>query len=138
MAKVIFTALTLIAIASPAIAGGTSAPAAGKAPVVRAVSVGEYMISDLRAAEGAKLRISFELYIDADDEHLDELHAMVGDYRHRIRSEVIVAIRTSEQTDFEEPGLDRMRRRILARLKRALPELPIDKLYVGAFQYFSE
>lgn len=130
--------VTLAASASASGGGGHAAPAAEEGPAIKAVSLGQYLISDLRAIEGAKLRISFELYLDADEEHLHELRELVGAYKHRIRSEVITAIRICEQTDFEEPDLDRMRSRVIARLKRALPELPIEKLYVGAFQYFNE
>ena len=139
--KSLAVSLMVVAFAAPAYAsggGGHAAPAADEGPAVKAVSLGQYLISDLRAIEGAKLRVSFELYLDADDEHSHELRELVGAYKHRIRSEVITAIRTCEQTDFEEPDLDRMRSRVIARLKRALPELPIDKLYVGAFQYFNE
>jgi len=139
--KALLTALlvvTLIGSASASGGGGHSAPAADEGPAVRAVSLGQYLISDLRAVEGAKLRISFELYVDADDEHAHELRELVSAYKHRIRNEVIVAVRTCEQKDFEEPNLDRMRSRVIARLKRALPELPIEKLFVGSFQYYNE
>lgn len=139
MLKVLAASLAVVTLAMSASAsGGGSAPPAEKGPAIKAVSLGQYLISDLRAVEGAKLRVSFELYLDADDEHSHELRALVSSYKHRIRSEVITAIRTCEQTDFEEPDLARMRSRVIARLKRALPELPIDKLYVGAFQYFNE
>lgn len=139
--KVILAAVAVVTLASSANAsggGGHAAPAADEGPAIKAVSLGQYLISDLRAVEGAKLRVSFELYLDADEEHSHELRELVGAYKHRIRSEVITAIRTCEQTDFEEPDLARMRSRVIARLKRALPELPIDKLYVGAFQYYNE
>jgi flagellar basal body-associated protein FliL len=129
---------TLAASASASGGGGHAAPATEEGPAIKAVSLGQYLISDLRAVEGAKLRVSFELYLDADDEHSHELRELVSAYKHRIRSEVITAIRTCEQAEFEEPDLDRMRSRIIVRLKRALPELPIEKLFVGAFQYFNE
>lgn len=141
MFKAVLAALAVVTLGASASAsggGGHAAPAAEEGPAIKAVSLGQYLISDLRAVEGAKLRISFELYLDADDEHAHELRELVGAYKHRIRSEVITAIRTCEQTDFEEPDLDRMRSRIIVRLKRALPELPIEKLFVGAFQYFNE
>lgn len=144
MTKRFLIGLALAALAGPA---GAAKPATapsertGSSPTqadgsTSAVSLGEYTISDLRAVEGAKLRIHFELYAYVDGKGAGSLRGKVEEYKHRIRNEVLIAIRLCDQSDFQEPDLDHVRRRILARLNRSLPALPIERLLVGAFEYF--
>ena len=57
-------------------------------------------------------------------------------YRHRknkVRDQVIVATRLVPIEDYDDPELKKFRRRILLRLRRAMPELPIDEIYISDF-----
>ncbi len=139
MIKVLSIALTLAAMAAPArAADAVDAAPVGPEAAPLAVSLGEFSISELRAVEGAKLRIHFHLYAGVDADEAESLRKQVEEHQHRIRNEVLIAIRLCEQHEFQEPGLDRVRRRVLARLNRSLPDLPIDRLLVGEFEYFND
>lgn len=107
-------------------------------PTFEAVSLGEYLIRDFRVVEGSKLRISFELYAQVEEEDAESFRQLADSHEHRIRNEVLVAVRTCEQADFQEPDLDRMRRRILARLKRTMRMQAIQGLLVGEFEFFND
>lgn len=143
--RTLLIALTLAALATPTGAVAAQAEgakeAANEAPAetsASAVSLGEYSIRDLRTVEGTTLRINFQLYASVDADEAKSAVKEVEEHQHRIRNEVLIAIRLCEQHEFQEPDLDRVRRRILARLNRALPNLPIEKLLVGEFEYFND
>ena len=47
---------------------------------------------------------------------------------------MIIATRRVPLVDFDDPELKAFRRRILLRLRRMMPELAIDDIYVSDFQ----
>ncbi|QDT70533.1 hypothetical protein MalM25_34810 [Planctomycetes bacterium MalM25] len=107
-------------------------------PPIKTVSLGRFFVRDLRATEDAKVRLSFTLHAKIDPEHTRVAMKYVESHKHRLSNEVLTAIRTCEQNEFQEPGLKRFRRRIHARLRRAMPELPIEHLLVGEYEYLFE
>lgn len=109
-----------------------------EAPLYEGILIDRFMVRDLRPAEGAKIRLSFALYAEVEPENASAVHQLMKISKHRIRSEVLVAIRTCEQHDFQEPGLERFRRRILVRLRRTIPELKAKAFLIGEFEFFNE
>ena len=105
-------------------------------PQVEGVLLGRFFIRDVRGAEGVSVRISFALYAAVDPEQADAFRAVLTRVEKRLKSEVLVAVRMSRLRDFQEPDLARFRRRTLLRLRRTTPELPIDRLLIGEFEYF--
>lgn len=105
---------------------------------IKTVQIGRFYIRDLRATEDAKVRLSFTLHAKIDPEHTHFAMKFVEGHKHRLRNEVLTAVRTCEQNDFQEPGLNRFRRRIHARLHRAVPQLPIELLLIGEYEYLFE
>ena len=130
-----------LAIASPASAT-TAAPREkedqAEPKPIKTVMIGQFYIRDLRATEDAKVRLSFTLHAKIDAEEASEAERFVKRYKHRLRNEVITAIRTCEQNEFQEADLTRFRCRIHARLRRAMPKLKIERLLVGDFEYLFE
>lgn len=105
-------------------------------PPLKAVELGRFSIRDLRPAEGVKLRLAFTLYANVEAESFERTAGLVEKRRHRIRNAVLTAIRTAEQSDFQQPGLERLRRRVFVRLQRVEPQLPVQELLIGEFEYF--
>ena len=54
--------------------------------------------------------------------------------QHKIRDQVITATRLVPLVEFDQADLASFRRRILLRLRRTLPELKIDDVYVSNFE----
>lgn len=129
-----------LAIASPVAAASKDAkqgePAEPEA--IKTVMIGQFFIRDLRATEDAKVRLSFSLHAKIAEEDAQAAESFVKSHKHRLRNEVITAIRTCEQNDFQEADLTRFRRRIHARLRRAMPQLKIERLLVGEYEYLFE
>lgn len=131
-----------MALGMPAYAAETSSVAeeeqVAAEPQPEVISLGRFQLREFRATEGAKIRLSFALYAEVDAERGEAIRELVSTHEHRIRDEVITAVRTAVQSDFHEPELTRFRRRILFRLRRAADYLPIERLLIGEFEYLLE
>lgn len=131
-------ALAGLLIATPTHAAEKPKDNVAEEPQSRGILLGRFHIRDLRAVEGVKLRLSFALYAEVDEEDAESVAARVEKRKHRIRNEVITAVRTVDQAEFQEPGLEHFRRRLLMRLRRTESTLPIEQLLVGEFEFFTE
>jgi hypothetical protein len=74
------------------------------------------------------------LFATAADENLADARRIAHQRKHKIRDQVIAAARMLPLGEFDEPDLKRFRRRILLRLRRTVPELLLDDVYVSDFQ----
>jgi hypothetical protein len=61
------------------------------------------------------------------------MREFVEEHRQKLRDQVITATRLAPLAIFEEADLATFRRRILVRLRRALPQLEFDDLYISDF-----
>lgn len=107
-------------------------------PTIFGYEVGNFSIKDIRPAEGAKTRLSFTLHAAVLDDELPRFKKLAAARQARIRDQVITSIRLSEPTDYQEANLGHLRRRILLRLRRALPELKIEEMLVSEWHYVVE
>jgi hypothetical protein len=62
------------------------------------------------------------------------MRQLAEDRKHKIRDQVITVSRLVPLAHFDEPDLKSFRRRILLRLRRAVPQLAIVDVYVSDFQ----
>jgi hypothetical protein len=101
---------------------------------IRGVELGEYRIRAYYPVDAQKSTVRFVLHAAVASERFVETQRMVENRRHKLRDEIITATRMTPLALFDEPGLTSFRRRILVRLRRMLPELPIDEVFVSDFQ----
>ena len=121
-----------VAIAEEAVEETEAEPA----PAPSAIDLGFYSLRDVRSAEDEKFRLNFALQARVEPDKLYEMEQFQKKSEHRIREQVLIAVRLSESKDFQEPKLMRLKRRIMMRLKRVLPNLEIQELYISEFGYF--
>jgi hypothetical protein len=100
----------------------------------RGVGLGDYRIRAYYPVEAQKSTVRFVLYAKVAKDRYQEISQLVSNRKHKLRDQVIVATRMTPLGMFDEPDLESFRRRILMRLKRAVPELEIDDVYVSDFQ----
>lgn len=90
--------------------------------------LGQFRLRELRPTRNETAKITFALQLvlarDLDQRLLKQLEH----WRHRLRDQVIIAIRTSERVDFLEPNLDKLQRRILLRVNRLLKKPYIEEV----------
>jgi hypothetical protein len=107
-------------------AGSSEGPAGG-------IELGEFRIRCYYPVEAQKCTMKFVLHAEAPGERLGEMQEIVETHRNKLRDQIITAARMVPLSVFDEPDLASFRRRILVRLRRALPELEIENLYVSDF-----
>jgi hypothetical protein len=101
---------------------------------IRGVELGEYRIRAYYPVEAQKSTVRFVLFATVSGERYSETRHLVEARRHKLRDQVIITSRQMPLATFDEPELATFRRRILLRLRRALPDLVIDDVYVSEFQ----
>lgn len=117
--------------AEPAAAESSAADETGKA--IHGVSLGDYRIRSYYQVDAQKSTVRFSLFASVKDENFQKVKGLVEEHREKLRDQVIMATRLAPLSVFQEPDLANFRRRVLVRLRRALPELAIDDLYVSEF-----
>ncbi|MGE0757318.1 MAG: hypothetical protein AB7F89_24735 [Pirellulaceae bacterium] len=106
-------------------------------PVVE-IELGEYSVTVTRPNSPTVLRVDFHLVGTADEELASEVKSAFDHNVHRFRDMVISEIRHLETTDFADPGLGLIKRRILEK-SNALFGKPILKSVVFPdFSYFEQ
>src|SRR6476620_8965733 len=100
----------------------------------RGIGLGEFRIRAYYPVEAKRSTVEFTLYGIVPTENAGEFERLLQNRAQKVRDQVIVATRLAPLADFDDPELKQFRRRILLRLRRALPELEMDDIYVSDFQ----
>jgi hypothetical protein len=101
---------------------------------IRGISLGDFRIQAYHAVEAKRSTLIFTLHAVVSSENAPEFKQLIENRRHKVRDQVITIARMASLADFDQPRLADFRRRILLRLRRIMPELKIDDLYVSDFQ----
>jgi hypothetical protein len=121
--------------AADAHATESAAPAAasdaGKA--IHGITLGDYRIRSYYQVDAQKSTVRFTLYATVKDEHYADMQRLVEQHRQKIRDQIILVTRLAPLTVFQEPDLTTFRRRLIVRLRRVIPELTIEDLYLSEF-----
>jgi hypothetical protein len=99
-----------------------------------AIELGEYRIRSYYPVQAQKSIVRFVVHATAPPERLAEAQQLAAHRRHKIRDQIVTATRMMPLAEFDDPDLTRFRRRIVLRLRRAVPELPIEHLYISNFE----
>jgi hypothetical protein len=100
----------------------------------RGIDLGEYRIRTYYPVDAQKSTVRFVLHISVASEHYAEMKRLVENHVHKLRDQVITATRMTPLALFDESELKTFRRRLFARLSRALPELALEDVYISEFQ----
>jgi hypothetical protein len=119
--------------AATAPTGATTGATADSNTELHGVSLGDYRIRSYYPVDAQKSTLRFTLYAAVTDEHYAAAQQLIDEHRQKLRDQIITATRLAPLAVFQEPNLAAFRRRIIVRIRRALPELQIDDLYVSDF-----
>lgn len=98
------------------------------------IELGEFRIRSYYPVQAQKSIVRFVLYATAPPDRFADAQRVVNQRRHKVRDQVITATRMVPLAEFDEPDLTRFRRRIILRLRRTMPELPLDDIFVSNFE----
>lgn len=98
------------------------------------VFLGDFDVRSHYPVKAQKIDVKFVLYAAVSEENRERARHVAHERRHKIRDQVIMITRLAPLAEFDEPDLKRVRRRVLLRLRRTLPELVIDDVLISEFQ----
>jgi hypothetical protein len=104
----------------------------------RAVKLGDFTIRVYHTVSSRKDTVSFVLHAVVSKDNFETFERFYSHRQNRVRDQVLVSTRLVPIDDYDDPELKKFRRRILLRLRRTLPELPIDDVYLSDFSLSSE
>ncbi len=110
----------------------TAVPVA-KPDEIRGVEIGEFRVRSDYPAEAQKSTVRFKLWVALRGDKLAAMSHLIDEHRQKIRDEVITSTRLSPLGVLEETDLKSFRRRMLVRLRRSMPELVVEDLYISDF-----
>ncbi len=128
LSAAIFTVTSLTPVAqaqgkaTPASADSTAAETAEAAEesVRPTFDLGKFKINDLRPTRNETAKLTFTLHLAFSKNLTPSQVAQLEPWKHRLRDQVITAVRISQIKDFQQPDLGRLRRKILIRINRLL------------------
>ena len=82
------------------------------------LDLGKFKIHDLRPTRNETAKVSFTMFLALSPTLTKQQVTQLERWQHRLRDQVIIAIRTLEVREFQEPDLSRLRRKILIRVNR--------------------
>jgi len=99
----------------------------------RAIKLGEFQIRTSNSVLSRKDNVNFILHATVKNKDFPAFERRYRNHKNKVRDHVITATRLVPIEDYDDPELQQFRRRILLRLRRALPELPIADVYLSDF-----
>ena len=99
----------------------------------RGVDLGEFVVRSYRPAPARRDEVNYQLHATVKSDQFHEFDALYKRHINKVREQVIIATRLVPVEAYDDPELQFLRRRILLRLRRTLPELKIDDVYVSDF-----
>lgn len=82
------------------------------------LDLGKFKINDLRPTRNMTAKLTFKLHLAFSKSLTKTQVEKLERWKHRLRDQVIVAIRITEAKEFQEPDLSRFQKKILIRVNR--------------------
>jgi len=99
------------------------------------IDLGIFNVKDFRPSQNETLKLSFSIHLALHNSVNKSTVKQLERWQHRLRNQVIVAIRLSETIDFLEPNLNKFRRTISLRVNRALKALLVSEVLLTEFTF---
>jgi flagellar FliL protein len=143
MACLLLGACWFVTSGNNALASAAAAPAPVE-EVVEGVEVtlklnlGTIQLMNVEPTQGRTAHMSFDMHLtfasDVDPQVIKNLES----WQHRLREQVIVAVRTTDINDFLDPELKRFRKQILYRINRMLKAPLVTDALFANFTFSSQ
>lgn len=82
------------------------------------VDLGKFQINDLRPTRNVTAKLTFSMHLAFSKKLTKKQVELLDGWKHRLRDQVITAVRISYVKDFQERDLGRLRRNMLVRVNR--------------------
>lgn len=97
------------------------------------VDLGTYCVREPKPIENLKIDLRFAVQAAVRKKDQERFEQYVASHENKVRDQIILAVRTAESFEFDEPKLDMLRHRILLRIASVLGGQSVEDLYVTDF-----
>lgn len=94
-----------------------------------------FQVTSHKPASNTTLRIDFSLYGIVLEENVDEFGELLEKNKHRYRDSIGQIMRSSEVTDFTDPGLALLKRKILEKTNRIIGKPLLESVIFSDFSF---
>ncbi len=101
----------------------------------KTIDLGKFNMRELRPIRNQTMEVSFAVHLAWSDSVDEKLAARLEHWRHRLRQQVIICIRTSDPTVLLEPSLAKLRRKIFLRVNRTLKSVIVEEVLFSSFSF---
>jgi hypothetical protein len=99
----------------------------------RTFEIGDVYIRNFRPTHNEIANVRFTLHVALAPGTSDAVMAEMEQWRRRLRDQAITAARSAEPDDLSEPGLERVQRLMLLRIRRLPLPKPVTGVYLTDF-----
>lgn len=99
------------------------------------IDLGKFKIKDLRPTRNETAKLTFSMHLAFSKELSEKQIELLEGWKHRMRDQVITAIRIAYIKDFQEPDLKRLRRLILIRVNRLFKQHLAEDVLFGEYLF---
>lgn len=122
--------------AGAATEGGETADGEADEEKIRpTIDLGKFKIKDLRPTRNETAKLTFSMHLAFSKELSEKQIELLEGWKHRMRDQVITAIRIAYIKDFQEPDLKRLRRLILIRVNRLFKQHLAEDVLFGEYLF---
>ena len=99
------------------------------------LDLGNFHLKDLRPTRNETIDVAFTAHVILSPKITEESYDILKKHQHRLRDQIIVAVRTAQTKDFREPDLSRLRRLIQIRIDQVLRVPVAEQLLLSEYQF---
>jgi len=99
------------------------------------LDLGKFKINDLRPTRNETAKLTFTLHLAFSQDLTQRQVTQLQRWKHRLRDQVITAIRITSTRDFLEPDLSRFRRKILLRVNRLFQAKLVEEVLLTEYLF---
>ena len=100
--------------------------------------LGKFTVTSHHVASSSTMRIDFRLYGIVATEHKEEFDALLKANQNRFREQVLVTVRSAEETDLAEAGLGLIKRQILEKTNTLLGKPLVRSVIITDFSHIEQ
>jgi len=99
------------------------------------IELGLFRVRDYRPTRNETIKMIFQMHIALNESATEQTAKQLKQWKHRLRNQVLIAVRLSERKDFLETDLSKFRHLIQIRINRLLKANLVDEVLLTEFTF---
>lgn len=97
--------------------------------------LGQFQVKDFRPTRNQTVKLAFHMHVTLSEYANEHTVEQLEHWKHRLRNQVIIAVRLSYRKDFLEAGLQQFRHVVQIRINRLLKMQLIDEVLLTEYTF---